>query len=70
MKESSKISPKDPKALRGEILSILQKRIMVIDGAMGTMIQNHFLSEKDFREGAPFADCPKELKGNNDCLNI
>ena len=70
MKESSKISPKDPKALRGEILSILQKRIMVIDGAMGTMIQNHFLSEKDFREGAPFADSPKELKGNNDCLNI
>lgn len=45
----------------------LKKRILVIDGAMGTMIQRHKLEEKDYR-GLRFADWPSDLKGNNDLL--
>jgi 5-methyltetrahydrofolate--homocysteine methyltransferase len=47
--------------------AILQQRIVIIDGAMGTMIQRHTLGEADFR-GARFASHPKDLKGNNDLL--
>jgi len=47
----------------------LQKRILVIDGAMGTMIQRYQLTEKDFR-GERFKDHPSDLQGNNDLLNI
>lgn len=47
----------------------LNKRILIIDGAMGTMIQPYELSESDFR-GDRFADHPCEVKGNNDLLNI
>ncbi len=47
----------------------LQKRILVIDGAMGTMIQLYQLSEADFR-GERFANHPSDVKGNNDLLNI
>ncbi len=47
--------------------AILQQRIAVLDGAMGTMIQRYKLSEADYR-GARFADHPKDLKGNNDLL--
>jgi len=53
---------------RGAALpSILQQRIAIIDGAMGTMIQRYRLGEQDFR-GPRFADHPKDLKGNNDLL--
>jgi len=53
---------------RGAALpALLQQRIAVIDGAMGTMIQRHRLTEADFR-GARFADHAKDLKGNNDLL--
>jgi 5-methyltetrahydrofolate--homocysteine methyltransferase len=53
---------------RGAALpAILQQRIAVIDGAMGTMIQRQRLSEADFR-GTRFAGHPKDLKGNNDLL--
>lgn len=45
----------------------LKKRILVLDGAMGTMIQQHKLSEAEFR-GERFADWPSDLKGNNDLL--
>ncbi|MBE0570550.1 MAG: methionine synthase [Ignavibacteriaceae bacterium] len=48
---------------------ILAERILVIDGAMGTMIQRHRLTEKDFR-GERFKDHPYDLKGNNDLLSI
>jgi len=48
---------------------LLSKRIFVIDGAMGTMIQRHKLTEKDFR-GERFKDYPHDLKGNNDLLSI
>ena len=53
---------------RGAALpGILQQRIAVIDGAMGTMIQRHRLGEADFR-GERFAAHPTDLKGNNDLL--
>ncbi len=48
---------------------LLNKRIMIIDGAMGTMIQRYKLSEADYR-GTRFADYPSDLKGNNDLLSI
>src|SRR6202000_1746091 len=52
-----------------DIKQELQKRILVIDGAMGTMIQRYELSEDDFR-GERFRDHASDLKGNNDLLNI
>lgn len=51
------------------IQEILSKRIMVLDGAMGTMIQRHTLEEEDFR-GDRFKNHPHPLKGNNDLLSI
>lgn len=51
------------------IYQILERRIMVLDGAMGTMIQGYNLSDKDFR-GNRFSDHPDDLKGNNDLLCI
>ncbi|MBM4208204.1 MAG: methionine synthase [Gammaproteobacteria bacterium] len=47
----------------------LAKRILFLDGAMGTMIQGYKLEEKDYR-GERFADWPTDLKGNNDLLSI
>ena len=47
----------------------LEKRILIIDGAMGTMIQRHILTEEDFR-GERFKDHPCDVKGNNDLLNL
>lgn len=49
--------------------NILQERVLVLDGAMGTMIQRHKLSEKDFR-GERFKNHSQDLRGNNDLLNI
>jgi len=46
---------------------ILQERILVLDGAMGTMLQRQKLTEEDFR-GEQFKNHPKPLKGNNDLL--
>ena len=48
---------------------ILTERIVILDGAMGTMIQRYKLTEADFR-GARFATHPKDLKGNNDLLQL
>ena len=48
---------------------ILTERILVLDGAMGTMIQRYNLSEDDFR-GNRFKDHPHDLKGNNDLLSL
>ena len=45
------------------------ERILIIDGAMGTMIQRRQLSEQDFR-GQRFADFHRDLRGNNDVLNL
>jgi 5-methyltetrahydrofolate--homocysteine methyltransferase len=47
--------------------ALAAKRILVLDGAMGTMIQRHQLTEADFR-GDRFARHPRDLKGNNDLL--
>jgi 5-methyltetrahydrofolate--homocysteine methyltransferase len=52
-----------------DIKEQLQKRILVIDGAMGTMIQRYQLTEEDFR-GERFKNHPSDLKGNNDLLNL
>jgi 5-methyltetrahydrofolate--homocysteine methyltransferase len=49
------------------IQSLLNQRILVIDGAMGTMIQKYKLSESDYR-GERFKDYPHSLQGNNDLL--
>lgn len=46
---------------------LLSRRILIIDGAMGTMIQRHKLEEADYR-GERFADWPHDVKGNNDLL--
>lgn len=52
-----------------DIKEILQNRILVLDGAMGTMIQRYNLTEEDFR-GDRFKDHEKPLKGNNDLLAL
>ena len=49
--------------------NILEDRILVLDGAMGTMLQNYAFQEKDFR-GKRFADFPVSLQGNNDLLSL
>ena len=51
------------------LTALLRDRILVLDGAMGTMIQRHGLSEADYR-GERFADWDSDLKGNNDLLSI
>ncbi len=52
-----------------DIKKELEKRILIIDGAMGTMIQQYKLSEADYR-GERFKDWPSDLKGNNDLLSL
>jgi 5-methyltetrahydrofolate--homocysteine methyltransferase len=52
-----------------KIHEALQNRILVLDGAMGTMLQRHNFSEEDFR-GERFKDFPHPLKGNNDLLSL
>ncbi len=52
---------------KSTIEKILSERIMVIDGAMGTMIQTYQLTEEDYR-GERFKDFPHSVKGNNDLL--
>ena len=49
--------------------ALAEKRIVFLDGAMGTMIQRHDLKEEDFR-GDLFSDHPVDLKGNNDLLSL
>jgi 5-methyltetrahydrofolate--homocysteine methyltransferase len=51
------------------IQDCLKERILVIDGAMGTMIQRHKLKEEDYR-GERFKDWHLDVKGNNDLLNL
>lgn len=52
-----------------KIQEVLKDRILVLDGAMGTMIQRHILEEEDFR-GERFKDHDHPLKGNNDLLSL
>ncbi len=52
-----------------DIREIIKDKILILDGAMGTMIQKYNLTEEDFR-GERFGDVPGQMKGNNDMLNI
>ncbi len=61
-------SPARP-SLEAELRSIMSRRILVLDGAMGTNIQKYQLQEADYR-GQRFAQHPKDLKGNNELLSI
>ena len=51
------------------IQELVRERILVLDGALGTMIQKYNLSEEDFR-GARFVEKPGQMKGNNDLLSL
>jgi len=55
--------------MSNQLQEILQERILVLDGAMGTLIQRHNLTEEDFR-GTLLADHQQPLKGNNDLLSL
>ncbi len=55
--------------IRDRLLQLLAERILVFDGAMGTMIQGERLAEADFR-GQRFADHPSDLQGNNEMLSL
>lgn len=52
-----------------ELRELLRKKIMILDGAMGTMLQRHNLTEDDFK-GELFKDHKSDLKGNNDILSL
>ena len=54
---------------RAALQSAARERILVLDGAMGTMIQQHKFGETEFR-GARFANWPRDLRGNNDLLSL
>jgi len=54
-------------ARNARLPELMRERILVLDGAMGTMLQRHRFTEEDFR-GERFADHPKDLRGNNDLL--
>jgi 5-methyltetrahydrofolate--homocysteine methyltransferase len=55
--------------IKKDIYKELQHRVLVLDGAMGSLIQEHILTESDFR-GELFKDHPCDLKGNNDLLSL
>jgi len=63
------VEPINPAFESSEFVGALRRRILILDGAMGTMIQRQGLHEGDYR-GARFADWPQDLKGNNDLLAI
>ena len=58
-----------PTEARKELINLLKERIVFMDGAMGTMIQQYKLEEEDFR-GEEFKNHPCDLKGNNDLLSL
>jgi 5-methyltetrahydrofolate--homocysteine methyltransferase len=55
--------------MKQKLEDIIQQKILILDGAMGTMIQKHKLQENDYR-GVEFRDHPKLQKGNNDLLSL
>jgi 5-methyltetrahydrofolate--homocysteine methyltransferase len=57
------------RANAGEFAALLEQRLVIFDGAMGTMIQRHRLSEAQFR-GTAYADWRRDLRGNNDLLSV
>lgn len=64
--ETPMSTPTDTEAV---LRSLLARRILILDGAMGTMIQQHRLSEEQYR-GAQFAGHARDLKGNNELLSL
>jgi len=54
---------------RAQLNALLQERLVILDGAMGTMVQMHKLGEADYR-GERFVDWPSELRGNHDLLTV
>ena len=58
-----------PSAIHAELTKLAARRILIIDGAMGTSIQGFHLTEADYR-GQAFANAEKDLKGNNELLSI
>ncbi|MCA1737979.1 MAG: homocysteine S-methyltransferase family protein, partial [Actinobacteria bacterium] len=60
---------KDREARLSEFRALLKQRILLLDCAMGTMIQSYDLEDEDYR-GERFKEHPGELKGNNDLLSI
>ena len=65
----NRTSNEEREARVAEFRALLKQRIIILDCAMGTMIQEYGLSEEDYR-GERFADYPGELKGNNDLLSL
>lgn len=62
-------SPGNERKMKKDIRQLIKERILVLDGAMGTMIQRHNLGEEDFRKGW-FENHDQSLKGNNDLLSL
>ncbi|HEY0239823.1 MAG TPA: homocysteine S-methyltransferase family protein, partial [Friedmanniella sp.] len=52
-----------------QLTALMRERVVVMDGAMGTLLQEQGLAEADFR-GERFADWPSDVQGNNDLLNL
>ena len=52
-----------------KIVDVVKQRVLILDGAMGTVIQEYGLQEQDFRKGY-FENMPGQMKGNNDALNL
>jgi 5-methyltetrahydrofolate--homocysteine methyltransferase len=63
------VNSKELPARSQAFLALLKQRVVILDGAMGTMIQRHRLGEADFR-GSRFADWRSDLRGNNDLLTV
>ncbi len=69
MNKKNPLSPEYTTASGHQFAELLKSQILMLDGAMGTMIQQHTLEEADFR-GERFAEHPSDLKGNNDLLTL
>ena len=57
------------KRVYNTLRGLMNERIVILDGGMGTMLQRYKLEEDSFR-GTEFAEWPKNLKGNNDLLSL
>ena len=66
---SSTVRGRTRESRLSQLEPLLARRILLLDGAMGTMIQSYHLGEADYR-GDRFADWPRDLKGNNDLLAL
>ena len=65
----AKVTPANNHTVESRLRNALSEQILILDGAMGTMIQQHNFTEADYR-GNRFIDWPSDLKGNNDLLTL